>query len=75
MVGVWGRCTGTDRNTCSKDGGCLRRSTDGVGGQVGSAVRFCHGHVETMSCKSPRCGGNSRMCDRTVPLDQNGRLN
>lgn len=31
MVGVWGRCTGTDRNTCSKDGGCLRRSTDGGG--------------------------------------------
>lgn len=21
--------------------------------------------VETMSCKNPRCGGNSRMCDRT----------
>ena len=69
MVGVWGRCTGTDRNTCFKDGGCLWRSTDGGAGWLSILFllwsREVSQGVETMSCKSPRCGGNSRMCDRT----------
>lgn len=75
MVGVWGRCTGTDRNTCSKDGGCLRRSIDGVGGRL--AQQFVSAMVTWKPCpvRAPDVVETAECVTGQVPLDQNGRLN